>query len=73
MPWVRDDFVVVRPRLSDERLHQVRELVDIMENNNACLLKRVVAAAYLTFWLDGGTSRLDYRALKLALGTTIGR
>ena len=67
--WIEAEALIIR---LEEDL-DLEAMLAVLEGEDTCILRRVVAAAYLTYWLAGSTLRLDYRALKMALGSTIGR
>ena len=73
LAWAESDRLVARPALSRDLLDQVGALVTSLDQPDVCLVRKMASVAFITFFLDGGTLRLDYQALKLALGDSIGR
>ena len=70
--WVEAQALVLRPKMALQS-EDINQVLQVLQDDTACVLQRLAAGAYLSYWLDGSTLRLDYRALKMALGNTIGR
>ena len=73
LAWAEADRLVARPGLGRDLLDRVQDLVTSLGQPDVCLARKLATTAFLTYFMDGGVSRLDYQALKLALGTSPGR